>query len=381
MTNIKDFKVGDKVRCVVDNGIRDLTVRKEYRVLRVYGDDVELIDDAGDEYQYDIRLFEPVAKDNEDLTTLLPNMQAMGNKEIEMTNLDNFLNCKKVRCVVDNWLAYLTTEKEYEVLHVAKYTVSIIDDSGDERVYDIGLFEPVLETVTKDSEDLNTLFTNMQATENKRAKTTNVSTFKVGDKVRCVKDFAAYLTVGKEYEVLSAGRYVVQIIDDSGDKWEYHVDRFEPVTQANDGVDSTVAKFKVGDKIYCNVLDHIETVKEVLNDKVLFSVNEDYMTVSTCCHATQENYEMLCKIYPHNRFEKPPVILKGNDLCRAMLDKGWKYVPCYVSDVSEKDAEECQCDEIVISFRDDEFIANDYWQYAVPFDLRTGEPLTEEVLK
>ena len=390
MTNIKDFKVGDKVRCVVDNGIRDLTVRKEYRVLRVYGDDVELIDDAGDEYQYDIRLFEPVAKDNEDLTTLLPNMQAMGNKEIEMTNLDNFLNCKKVRCVVDNWLAYLTTEKEYEVLHVAKYTVSIIDDSGDERVYDIGLFEPVLETVTKDSEDLNTLFTNMQATENKRAKTTNVSTFKVGDKVRCVNNWHSDLTVGKEYEVLRVDKYTVHIIDERGIECNYDIGLFEPVsetaTQSNDEIDSTpcetrtVAKFEVGDKVYSNLSGRIETIEEI-KDKALYSISGRYMVASASCQATQENYEMLCKIYPHIEFEKPPVALKGSNLCRAMLDKGWKYVPCYVSDVSEKDAEECQCDEIVISFRDDEFIANDYWQYAVPFDLRTGEPLTEEVLK
>ena len=214
---------------------------------------------------------------------------------------------------------------------------------------------------------------------------TNVNDFKAGMKVRCVNNSHADLLVGKEYEVLSAGKYTVYIIDDSGDKWNYRINCFEPVietaTQANDGVDSTVAKFKVGDKIYCNVLDHIETVKEVLNDKVLFSVNEDYMTVSTCCYATQENYEMLCKLYPHSRFEKPPVILKGNDLCRAMLDKGWKYVPCYVSNVGEKEAEEWQYEELVTSFKNDKFTANDYWKYAVPFDPRTGEVLTDEVLK
>ena len=293
MTNVNDFKQCKKVRCVNNNGFQDLTVGKEYEALRVYGDNVVLIDDAGDEYQYDIRLFEPVAKDNEDLTTLLPNMQAMGNKEIEMTNLDNFLNCKKVRCVVDNWLAYLTTEKEYEVLHVAKYTVSIIDDSGDERVYDIGLFEPVIE--------------------------------------------------------------------------------------ANDELDSTpcetrtVAKFEVGDKVYCSLLDCIETVQAVIKDRILFSVNGEYMSVSTCCHATQENYEMLCKLYPHNRFEKPPVVLKGSDLCRAMLERGDKYVPCFFDDESYEKAIKDK-NSVIIECTD----LGDCVNYLVPFDPCTGEPLTAE---
>ena len=307
--------------------------------------------DYGNHRTYNINYFEPNIQTN--------NLTRGRDK---MTNINDFKAGDKVRCISTSH-AYLSSEKEYEVLHVDKYTVRIIDDTGIEWKYNVNLFEPVIEPVVEPT---------TQANDEPQVE----EIFKAGMRVRCVKDFAADLTVGKEYELLNVGRYVVQIIDDSGDKWEYHVDRFEPVTQANDGVDSTVAKFKVGDKIYCNVLDHIETVKEVLNDKVLFSVNEDYMSVSTCCQATQENYEMLCKLYPHNRFEKPTVILKGNELCRAMLERGDKCVPCYVSNVGEKEAEEIQCEELVTSFENDEFIANDYWQYAVPFDPRTGEVLT-----
>lgn len=218
---------------------------------------------------------------------------------------------------------------------------------------------------------------------------TNVNTFKDGDKVRCVDNSdIGYFIVGKEYELLSVSKYGVQIIDDAGVERHCTPYYFEPVVepaaQDNDGLDSTpcetrtVTEFEVGDKVYCSLLDCIETVKEVINDRILFSVNGEYMSISTCCYATQENYEMLCKLYPHNHFEKPLIVLKGSDLCRAMLERGDKYVPCYVSDVSEEEAEEGQCEEFVTSFKNGEFISNYDWQYAIPFDPRTGEVLTAE---
>ena len=213
---------------------------------------------------------------------------------------------------------------------------------------------------------------------------TNVKDFKAGMKICCVNNWWADLTVRKEYEVLHVNKYTVDIIDDRGVECNYDISRFEPVTQSNDEIDSTpcetrtVAKFEVGDKVYCSLLDFIDTVQAVMNDKTLFSVAGRYMSVSTCCHATQENYEMLCKLFPHIHFEKPPAVLKGSDLCRAMLERGDKYVPCYVGDASEKEAEEGQNEKFVTSFKNDEFIAIDYWKYAVPFDSRTGEPLTAE---
>ena len=289
-----------------------------------------------------------------------------------MANVKDFKAGMKVRCV-GNSRAELIVGKNYEVLSAGKYGVQVINENGDKWEYHVNRFEPVSENVAKDNDEL-------QAEE----------IFKVGDKVQCFDNWLAYLSSEKEYEVLRVGNYTLNIIDDSGNECDYDIGLFEPVsetaTQSNDEIDSTpcetrtVAKFEVGDKVYSNLSGRIETIEEI-KDKALYSISGRYMVASASCQATQENYEMLCKIYPHIEFEKPPVALKGSNLCRAMLDKGWKYVPCYVSDVSEKDAEECQCDEIVISFRDDEFIANDYWQYAVPFDLRTGEPLTEEVLK
>ena len=98
-------------------------------------------------------------------------------------------------------------------------------------------------------------------------------------------------------------------------------------------------------------------------------------------HATQENYEMLSKRYSHIKFEAPPKELTGSDLCRAMLEKGWNLVPCVVSDTSDNEAllnDDCQ---LIDEWYNGYFECNgNRFKYAVPFDPRTGEPLTESIL-
>ena len=251
-------------------------------------------------------------------------------------------------------------------------------DYGNHRTYDINYFEPVSENVAKDNDEL-------QAEE----------IFKVGDKVQCFDNWLAYLSSEKEYEVLRVGNYTLNIIDDSGNECDYDIGLFEPVsetaTQSNDEIDSTpcetrtVAKFEVGDKVYSNLSGRIETIEEI-KDKALYSISGRYMVASASCQATQENYEMLCKIYPHIEFEKPPVILRGSDLCRAMLERGDKYAPCYVHDRSDDEAIDRKQYVTVTNetpksgYNFSSTGAND-WKYAVPIDPRIGEPLTEEVLK
>ena len=92
---------------------------------------------------------------------------------------------------------------------------------------------------------------------------------------------------------------------------------------------------------------------------------------------------MLCNLYPHIEFEQPAKELKGSDLCRAMLDKGWKYVPCYVSNTSDKNAVELDDCGVIYTVNHNGNFQDGYgetWCHVVPFDPRTGEPLTEAVL-
>ena len=93
---------------------------------------------------------------------------------------------------------------------------------------------------------------------------------------------------------------------------------------------------------------------------------------------------MLCKLYPHIEFELPPKPLTGSDLCRAMLKKCWLYVPCYTSNDSEDLCVSSGVKRFIktVSVVDGTFINNHHhsYKYAVPFDPKTGIPLTEDVL-
>lgn len=165
-------------------------------------------------------------------------------------------------------------------------------------------------------------------------------------------------------------------------------------------------KFKVGDKVYCpSLLDgSIYIVREnsrYLNDGCeLFVINDhedcfDFESDGSnqynnpiVYHATEENRQALQVLHPDIKFEAPPKPLTGSDLARAMLDKGWKYVPCYISDSSDTHALERQTRNaaVIIGTHKDHpsfFIygsGKSFIYHAVPFDPRTGEPLTESIL-
>lgn len=144
-------------------------------------------------------------------------------------------------------------------------------------------------------------------------------------------------------------------------------------------------KFKVGDKVYVGLTGKIAQVTEIIDDDVVNVANKNNEVrawISNICHATTENYERLQATFQHINFEKPPKELTGSDLCRAMLDKGWVSVPCYISDESDYEADNNAFCALIGKFdRCFKELATNYeHEYAVPFDPRTGEPLTEAVL-
>ena len=209
-------------------------------------------------------------------------------------------------------------------------------------------------------------------------------------KVRCVKTCGGCLTAGKEYSVLDI-RMEIKVKDDEDEDCYWESDRFEPVLEPTEHplqYMKLTPKFKVGDKVYIPNIKNLCTIRN--DEKVITSDGQYYCNLSDShdlCFvlATQENYEMLCKLYPHIEFERPTKPLTGSDLTRAMLDKGWKFVPCYVHDASD---DEAMNRKHYVSVKKEtprsgyNFSgtgAND-WKYAVPIDPKTGEPLTESVL-
>lgn len=70
------------------------------------------------------------------------------------------------------------------------------------------------------------------------------------------------------------------------------------------------------------------------------------------------------------------VELTGSDLCRKMLERGDKYVLCFVSGMSDAKADSIPKAITSFNLLTGQFRANhDRWQYAVPINNQ-GEPLT-----
>lgn len=205
--------------------------------------------------------------------------------------------------------------------------------------------------------------------------------------VRCISEDCSNLTAGKTYEVLGVTRNVIKIVDDENEEWWFSISCFEPVIEPAEKLPQVAgSKFKAGEKVYFSTDPDIKIVSDVNNDNTVRFFGEfGWADSNHCCPATQENYEKLCSLFECIDFEQPPKPLTGSDLARAMLDKGWKYVPCYVHDVSDDEAMNrkhyvsVKKETTKSGYNFSGTGAND-WKYAVPIDPRTGEPLTEAVL-
>ena len=212
--------------------------------------------------------------------------------------------------------------------------------------------------------------------------------FLKSEQVRFIgKDNRLDLTNGRVYDVIGVAHERIKVHTDNGGNSWYDMDCFELV------IVSTVKppkvakpRFSVGEKVYFGTAPDIKIVSDVNNDNTVRFFGEfDWVSDNHCCPATQENYERLQATFQHIKFDAPPKPLTGSDLCRAMLDKGWKYVPCYVHDGSD---DEAMKRKLYVSVKKEtpksgyNFSgtgAND-WRYAVPIDPKTGERLTQEVL-
>ena len=157
-------------------------------------------------------------------------------------------------------------------------------------------------------------------------------------RAKCIFDSGMlYLTKGKIYNVW--GEYDggnILVIDDSNMVVPYPLSYFEPIniiskTTENDTKGSFESGFKVGDKVYKFGDADVKTILEVFEDGYMNLSNYPHsVNHESICHATQESYEMLCKLYPHIEFELPPEPLTGNELCYLMLRGEHTNIMCQV---------------------------------------------------
>ena len=217
---------------------------------------------------------------------------------------------------------------------------------------------------------------------------TNLSDFLKVKKVRCVSIGGhSSITAGKEYDVVGVDRDSVFIVNDDESECFYSYKHFEPVLDSAEnpprnveltpGFEASEPKFKVGDKVYLFGVDYIEEITKIIGANV-YLAGADFdasVSIKEICHATQENYEMLCNLYPHIEFEQPPKPLTGIELAKKLIAKGHNYLVV----------------DTVIGIRvltrlegntliDSNNVRLDELDDITPLNDETGEPLTESVL-
>ena len=103
-------------------------------------------------------------------------------------------------------------------------------------------------------------------------------------------------------------------------------------------IDSITKPFKMGDKVYVGLTGRVAKVTEIIDDDVVSVANENNevrVWTTNICHATQENYEMLSKLYPHIEIELPTKQLTNGNLCRAVLKSNHRNIMCQVGGVQK----------------------------------------------
>ena len=240
--------------------------------------------------------------------------------------LDDFLKCKKVRCVK----AYgdcLTVGKEYSVLNI-RMEVEVRDDEGGRYYWESDYFEPVIDDMPKSAENP------LQGVELTPEFEAVEPTFKAGDPVYFPRLSNKLCVIGEGQE------------DDYVDE----VNGSKALAEMQSDLD-----FVYSQRIKSWVWNKIDAACPLI-------------------HATPENHALLSQLYPHIKFEQPPKPLSGDELVRAMLTKGIKNVLCLWG----------SGDKIIIDRLDYKGSLMSTNCHIVggltPIDWYTGEPLTEAVL-
>ena len=155
------------------------------------------------------------------------------------------------------------------------------------------------------------------------------------------------------------------------------------IDMSDDSVNIVNTTFKVGDKVYKFGDADVKNVLEVFENGYMNISNYPHrVNYETICHATQDNYELLCKLYPHIQFELPPSPLTGSDLTKIMFERGDFTVVCKCSNESESVASTHSPLRLIVGYIDGMFHDNAgfCWAYTIPYDHKTNLPLTGDIL-
>lgn len=154
-------------------------------------------------------------------------------------------------------------------------------------------------------------------------------------------------------------------------------------------------EFKAGDKVYC-LMQHCEPkiYTVVVSDfnavcPLTIETNDTftvegklmhYSRMSYLIHATKENYDLLCKLHPNHVWEEPNKPTPPKKVIQSMLDDGWKYVPCLVTDTYLNKNNRIELISDIYDYAERPFRADiTAWTYALPFDPQTGKVIIDYI--
>ena len=236
-----------------------------------------------------------------------------------MTDLSDFLKCKKVRCVK----AYddcLTVGKEYSVLDI-RMEVKVKDDEDDNCYWESDHFEPVLDSAENPLQNIE---------------------------------------LTPEFEA------VEPVLSDNSTN-----------TQDNGVNMQDTPKFKAGDKVYLFGIDYIEEITKIIGANV-YLAGADFdasVSIKEICHATQENYERLQATFPDIEFEQPSKPLTGIELAKKLIAKGHNYLVVDTV-IGIRVLTRLEGNTLI----DSNNVRLDELDDITPLNDETGEPLTQAVL-
>lgn len=247
--------------------------------------------------------------------------------------LNDFLKCKKVKCVKAHYNS-LTVGKEYSVLNI-RIGVEVIDDAGSKYYWRANHFEPVLDSAENPLQG-----------------------------VELTPEFEAV-------EPVLSDNCQVNIQDIGTD-----------ILDTNADIKDT-PKFKVGDKVYLFGADYIEEITKIIGAN-FYLAGADFdasVSIKEICHATTENYERLQATFPDIEFEQPPT---QADIDNEAVDKLAQAMKNKLAEKREQGYhgwETCKHGDLVqllinhVDKGDPIDVAN-----FCAFLFARGEPLTESIL-
>ena len=230
-------------------------------------------------------------------------------------NLNELLKVNSVRCIKTKVYENLVGGEIYKVEGFDDETIKIVDRNGFSSWHNKNLFEPV----PNNDIDLYELINHLEVGKNwKEIGCNHVVTI-----TEIESGFANNIMVEFKSDCCLSSSPLGMFLKDFTPILNNDMSKSNSEIDISlNSVDDVNTTFKVGDKVYKYGETDVKTVLEVFEYGYMQISNYPHrVNHETICYATQENYEILCKLYSHIEFEQPPKEITRSGLTKEMLQR------------------------------------------------------------